>query len=95
MNTSEKIKVMQAFGRGEDIVSRINGAKAWVHNFAPQWDWLNTEYRVMRTNPPAPQFIYVGIDQLGNSFKSVISTDSNYRFSQARTARYIFDGFED
>lgn len=44
--TAEKIKVMQAFERGEQIQRRSFGCDSWADISSPAWDWFNQEYRV-------------------------------------------------
>lgn len=43
--TREKIEIMEAYERGEQIELKRNDGK-WHDAIIPTWDWLNTDYRV-------------------------------------------------
>lgn len=59
---AEKIAVMQAAERGEEIQSLYNYGLAWEDNSDPNWDWCNFDYRVK----PKPQKFWVVFDKKGN-----------------------------
>ena len=45
MTLREKIEVMEAFERGEEI--ELNqGDNDWIVYNSPSWDWLNNSYRI-------------------------------------------------
>ena len=46
MTLREKIEVMQAFERGEEIESKAKVDITWDLVDLPTWDWTNREYRI-------------------------------------------------
>ena len=46
MTTKEKIEVMQAYERGEEIEIKENGKEDWSEAKFPLWVWDKFEYRV-------------------------------------------------
>lgn len=58
---AEKIAVMQAAERGEEIQSLYNYGLAWEDNSDPSWDWCNFDYRVK----PKPQKFWVVFSKEG------------------------------
>ena len=55
MTTEEKIKVMQAYTRGEEIERRSANCEEdeWAFAGLPVWNWDNFEYRI---KPKEPKF---------------------------------------
>ena len=45
MTLREKIEVMEAFERGEEIELK-NYDNDWIVYGEPSWDWVNNEYRI-------------------------------------------------
>ena len=45
MTLREKIEVMEAFERGEEIELK-QGDNDWIVYNSPSWDWLNNSYRI-------------------------------------------------
>lgn len=43
---AEKIAVMQAAERGEQIESKYKYTSEWFLNSNPSWDWIGLDYRV-------------------------------------------------
>ena len=43
--TKEKIEVMQAYERGEQIQTKCYSID-WIDIVSPNWDWINYDYRV-------------------------------------------------
>ena len=65
--TREKIEVMEAFERGEEIEVSINYDKAapwedqnWAHIKNPAWDWDEHDYRVKDNKPKIEDLIKTG-----------------------------------
>lgn len=46
--TKEAIRVMQAFVDGKEVEYQIRGGH-WVAAIPPNWNWLNTQYRIKPT----------------------------------------------
>ena len=46
--TIEAIRVMQAFVDGNEVEYQIRGGH-WVAAIPPNWNWLNTQYRIKPT----------------------------------------------
>ena len=46
MTLREKIEVMEAFERGEEIESSGIGINNWRKSNNPTWDWFSFEYRI-------------------------------------------------
>jgi len=47
MTTKEKIAVMEAFERGEELeLKRDKPGKEWQKCFVPVWNWLDFQYRI-------------------------------------------------
>lgn len=59
---AEKIAVMQAAERGEEIQTHYIFGKDWMDDTKPVWDWSNFDYRVK----PKPQKFWVVFDKRGN-----------------------------
>lgn len=60
---AEKIAVMQAAKRGEEIETKYHGHEGiWIKVANPLWDWYNNDYRVK----PKPQKFWVVFDKRGN-----------------------------
>lgn len=57
--TAEKIKVMQAFERGEQIEAKMDEAP-WVRSVDPSWDWTTFDYRVKPTKKPVAFSVLIG-----------------------------------
>jgi len=53
MTLREKIEVMEAFERGEEIESKPRGLKPnyWKQDTSPLWDWFTTVYRIKPYEP--------------------------------------------
>lgn len=49
--TMEKIKVMLAFDEGKQIEYCYGTRTDWKETQHPQWDWMNTNYRVKPITP--------------------------------------------
>ena len=48
----EKIEIMQAYERGEQI--QVKGSDIeWIDIVSPKWDWINYDYRVK----PKPKYV--------------------------------------
>ena len=60
--TREKIAVMEAFDRGEEIESTPKRAGLWRFNAAPMWDWINVDYRIKAKEPFKPKHRDIPID---------------------------------
>lgn len=63
---AEKIAVMQAAERGEEIQSLYNYGLAWEDNANPNWNWFDFDFRVK----PKPQKFWVIFDTKGNVISS-------------------------
>ena len=46
MTLREKIEVMQAFERGEEIEISNNLGEIWIQEPCPNWNWVNCTYRI-------------------------------------------------
>jgi hypothetical protein len=42
----EKIAVMEAYGRGEEVEWRVKADNVWNRTIVPAWDWKEYDYRV-------------------------------------------------
>lgn len=59
---AEKIAVMQAAERGEEIETKFQDDKGiWIKVANPLWDWYNNDYRVK----PRPQKFWVVFNKEG------------------------------
>lgn len=59
---AEKIAVMQAAERGEEIETKLQDDKGiWIKVANPLWDWYNNDYRVK----PKPQKFWVVFNKEG------------------------------
>ena len=63
---AEKIAVMQAAERGEEIQLLYKYGLAWEDNSDPSWDWCNFDYRVK----PKTQKFWVLFDTNGRVMTS-------------------------
>jgi hypothetical protein len=79
MNTQEKIEVMQAFLRGEEIEFRWVNNNEWQkypNGSEPQWDWCKGEYRVKPKFQP-PKELIIDFDEKG---KVIVDTFEGHKY---------------
>jgi len=51
MNTTDKIKVMQAFADGAEIEFKSDNIGCWLSTTCPIWNWSTSDYRVKINEP--------------------------------------------
>lgn len=59
---AEKIAVMQAAQRGEEIECRVDSFSSWQEIEVPMWNWVDFDYRVK----PKLQKFWVVFDKKNN-----------------------------
>ena len=57
MTLREKIEVMEAFERGEEIEHTPVGTQVWQPNDIPRWDWHKFDYRI-KPKPKQTKILY-------------------------------------
>ena len=76
MTLREKIEVMEAFERGEEIELK-NCDNDWIVYDSPSWDWINNNYRI---KPKPKQTVTIEKwlikSNFDFSFSQVVQTDS-------------------
>ena len=88
MTTKEKIEVMQAYERGEEIEARLaNYEDRWGDANAPLWNWECFEYRIKPKEKRGPKFkigdVLVHLEKEGQplyrgDIYRVVSIDEKY-----------------
>ena len=77
MTLREKIEVMEAFERGEEIEYRVLNSTLWVNLSMPLWNWDTQSYRV---KPKPKQTVtiekWLCKSNFDFSFSQVVQTDS-------------------
>ena len=70
--TLEKAEVMIASDRGLEIESLAPGAKTWVLNNAPSWNWQTCDFRIaLKPVEPAECWMWIYTNgEHGGSFSS-------------------------
>lgn len=73
MNTQEKIEVMQAYLRKEEIEFRWSSNSEWgkyPNDSEPPWDWCKGEYRVKPKFQP-PKELIIDFDEKGKAIVNI------------------------
>lgn len=77
---AEKIAVMQAAERGEEIEFRtLNGTTTWARISVPAWEWARYDYRVPPKKPEYRLFQYIAPGSAHHHAISVYTRNSPNR----------------
>jgi hypothetical protein len=80
--TAEKIAIMQAFERGEDVEFCDHAETLWYETREPVWDWSHADYRI---KPKLIEgWVNVYPEGYGSLYASREDADRHSMFNQRR-----------
>ena len=92
MTLREKIEVMEAFERGEEIELK-NCDNDWIVYDSPSWDWVNNDYRI-KPKPKQTVTIEKWLCEYCGGYVVVAGNDLNFMRNEMFKKVKLLDTYE-
>ena len=95
MTLREKIEVMEAFERGEEIEASLKGihSNVWIREINPLWNWAGANYRI-KPKPKQVVVIEKWLCEYCGGYVVVAGNDLNFMRNEMFTKVKLLDTYK-